>query len=83
VICLLSLSLGLSSWPSASGSCTASSHGVSRSVSTSDPWLTAAGAFVGMFTIVVTLPLPGLLTKKNAEFQQKRMLAVSSGGRPI
>jgi hypothetical protein len=32
-----------------------------------------------MFTIIVTLPLPSVLTKKNAEFQQKRMLAVSSG----
>jgi hypothetical protein len=31
--------------------------------------------------MVITLPLPGLLTKKNAEFQQKRMLAVSIGCR--
>jgi hypothetical protein len=79
VICRWSLSLGPFSLPSAFGSCTASSHGVSRSDHRSGPWLTAAGAFVGMFTIIVTLPLPSLLTKKNAEFQQKRMLAVSSG----
>jgi len=28
-----------------------------------------------MVTTICTLPLPGLLTKKNAEFQQKKMVA--------
>jgi hypothetical protein len=28
-----------------------------------------------MVTTIATLPLPGLLTKKNAEFQQKKMVA--------
>lgn len=31
-----------------------------------------------MLTMFITLPLPGLLTKLNAQFQQKRMLATDS-----
>ncbi|WVO13290.1 hypothetical protein L204_100903 [Cryptococcus depauperatus] len=35
-------------------------------------------SLVGMITMFATLPLPGLLTKLNAQFQQKRMLATDS-----
>lgn len=38
-------------------------------------------SIIGMVTTVCTLPLPGLLTKKNAEYQQKKMLAVSTSRR--
>jgi hypothetical protein len=31
-----------------------------------------------MVTTICTLPLPGLLTKKNAEFQQKKMVATDA-----
>lgn len=34
-------------------------------------------SIIGMVTTILTLPLPGLLTKMNAQFQQKKMLAVS------
>jgi hypothetical protein len=32
-----------------------------------------------MATMTLTLPIPGIITKKNAEFQTQRMLAVSAG----
>jgi len=32
-------------------------------------------SIIGMVTTICTLPLPGLLTKKNAEYQQKKMVA--------
>ncbi|WVQ79115.1 hypothetical protein IAT38_001210 [Cryptococcus sp. DSM 104549] len=35
-------------------------------------------ALIGMVTMVLTLPLPGLLTKLNAQVQNKRMLASDS-----
>ncbi|WVR03866.1 hypothetical protein IAU60_000864 [Kwoniella sp. DSM 27419] len=35
-------------------------------------------AIVGMLTMVVTLPLPGLVTKKQAQYQTKRMEATDS-----
>ncbi|ODO04635.1 hypothetical protein I350_05244 [Cryptococcus amylolentus CBS 6273] len=35
-------------------------------------------SLVGMLTMFITLPLPGLLTKYNAEYQQQRMLATDS-----
>ncbi|OWT36272.1 ATP-binding cassette transporter [Cryptococcus neoformans] len=35
-------------------------------------------SLIGMLTMFITLPLPGLLTKLNAQFQQKRMLATDS-----
>lgn len=36
----------------------------------------AIGSLVGMFTMLITLPIPGFITKKNAEFQTQRMAAV-------
>lgn len=35
-------------------------------------------SIIGMATTILTLPLPGLLTKKNAEYQQKKMLATDT-----
>ncbi|WVF65767.1 hypothetical protein IAT40_000501 [Kwoniella sp. CBS 6097] len=35
-------------------------------------------AIVGMLTMVVTLPIPGLITKKNAQYQHQRMIATDS-----
>ncbi|OCF31712.1 ATP-binding cassette transporter [Kwoniella heveanensis BCC8398] len=35
-------------------------------------------AIVGMLTMLITLPIPGLLTKKNAQYQNQRMLATDS-----
>ena len=35
-------------------------------------------SLVGILTLIITLPIPGLLTKKNADFQQQRMLATDS-----
>ncbi|TYJ59220.1 hypothetical protein B9479_000209 [Cryptococcus floricola] len=35
-------------------------------------------SLIGMLTMFITLPLPGLLTKLNAQFQRKRMLATDS-----
>ncbi|WVQ93407.1 hypothetical protein IAU59_000477 [Kwoniella sp. CBS 9459] len=35
-------------------------------------------AIVGMLTMVVTLPIPGLITKKNAQYQHQRMVATDS-----
>ncbi|WVQ88009.1 hypothetical protein IAS59_001740 [Cryptococcus gattii] len=35
-------------------------------------------SLIGMLTMFITLPLPGLLTKLNAQFQQKRMIATDS-----
>ncbi|WVQ74585.1 hypothetical protein IAR50_004186 [Cryptococcus sp. DSM 104548] len=35
-------------------------------------------SLIGVLTMFITLPLPGLLTKLNAQFQQKRMLATDS-----
>ena len=35
-------------------------------------------SLVGLFVLVATMPIPGWLTKKNAEFQQKRMLATDA-----
>ena len=36
----------------------------------------STGSLVGMIVMAITLPLPGVITKKNAEIQQKRMGAV-------
>nr|XP_019050369.1 ATP-binding cassette transporter [Kwoniella bestiolae CBS 10118]OCF29299.1 ATP-binding cassette transporter [Kwoniella bestiolae CBS 10118] len=35
-------------------------------------------ALVGMLTMVITLPIPGLITKFNAQFQHRRMAATDS-----
>ncbi|WWC60298.1 uncharacterized protein I303_102867 [Kwoniella dejecticola CBS 10117] len=35
-------------------------------------------ALVGMLTMVITLPIPGLITKLNAQFQHRRMAATDS-----
>ncbi|WVQ64901.1 uncharacterized protein L199_003070 [Kwoniella botswanensis] len=35
-------------------------------------------ALVGMLTMVITLPIPGLITKLNAQYQYKRMAATDS-----
>ncbi|EIW66578.1 hypothetical protein TREMEDRAFT_65446 [Tremella mesenterica DSM 1558] len=35
-------------------------------------------SIIGIMTLVATLPLPGLITKRNAQFQQQRMLATDS-----
>ncbi|ORY22510.1 hypothetical protein BCR39DRAFT_551500 [Naematelia encephala] len=32
-------------------------------------------AIVGMLTMLITMPIPGLITKKNAQYQQQRMVA--------
>lgn len=34
-------------------------------------------ALIGMFIMIITLPIPGVLTKLNADYQSKRMVAVS------
>lgn len=36
-------------------------------------------SLIGMFTMFITMPLPGLFTKLNAKYQQERMKAVSRG----
>lgn len=35
-------------------------------------------SIIGMLTTVCTLPLPGLLTKKSAEYQGKKMIATDA-----
>jgi len=35
-------------------------------------------SIIGMLTTVCTLPLPGLLTKKSAEYQGKKMVATDA-----
>jgi hypothetical protein len=34
------------------------------------------GSIIGMLTMLATMPLPGIATKWNAQYQQKRMEAV-------
>ena len=62
----------------ASSSSTSSSAGVSvpacrRAVRL----ISTLGSLVGMATMIATMPIPGLITKKSAEYQQRRMEAVS------